>query len=186
MRLSSSKLIPGLKKSMANPILQSRGLKLVPFEERHILPFARNLSAENLREFKTLYETSAIEALHSIEPHELVFVIEKDSEPVAITGIALQADSATMWALFSSDLRKNWISFARASDVLIQFYHLMRETLYAEVWVENEMIHQWLCYLGFEPECFIEKENGQSIIRFVRCQSKINYDQKGLLRPVLH
>ena len=171
---------------MADCILESRGLKLVPFEQRHILPFIQNLSAENLREFETLYEVSPLEALYDLAPDELVFVIEKDGKPIAMTGIVLRDDSGMMWALFSNDLRKNWISFARASDLLIQFYHTMRETIYAEVWSENEMIHQWLAYLGFEPECFIEKENGQSVIRFVRCQSEQNYVQGELLRPVLH
>ena len=171
---------------MADCILESRGLKLVPFEQRHILPFIQNLSAENLREFETLYEVSPLEALYDLAPDELVFVIEKDGKPIAMTGIVLRDDSGMMWALFSNDLRKNWISFARASDLLIQFYHTMRENIHAEVWSENEMIHQWLAYLGFEPECFIEKENGQSIIRFVRCQSESNYVQGDLLRPVLH
>ena len=171
---------------MADCILESRGLKLVPFEQRHILPFIQNLSAENLREFETLYEVSPLEALYDLAPDELVFVIEKDGKPIAMTGIVLRDDSGMMWALFSNDLRKNWISFARASDLLIQFYHTMRENIHAEVWSENEMIHQWLAYLGFEPECFIEKENGQSIIRFVRCQSEQNYVQGDLLRPVLH
>ena len=171
---------------MADCILESRGLKLVPFEQRHILPFIQNLSAENLREFETLYEVSPLEALYDLAPDELVFVIEKGGKPIAMTGIVLRDDSGMMWALFSNDLRKNWISFARASDLLIQFYHTMRETIHAEVWSENEMIHQWLAYLGFEPECFIEKENGQSIIRFVRCQSDSKYVQGDLLRPVLH
>lgn len=171
---------------MADCIIESRGLKLVPFEERHILPFIRNLSTENLREFETLYKISPLEALYDLGPDELVFVVEKDSKPIAMTGIILQDDSGMMWALFSNDLRKNWISFARASDLLIQFYHSMRETLYSEVWTENEMIHQWLAYLGFEPECFIEKEDGHAVIRFVRCQSDSEYVQAESLRPVLH
>jgi hypothetical protein len=171
---------------MADPILESRGLKLVPFHQRHILPFIRNMSAENLREFETLYEISPLEALYDLAPDELVFVIEKDDKPIAMTGIVLREDSGMMWALFSNDLRKNWISFARASDMLIQFYHTIRETIYSEVWTENEMIHQWLAYLGFEPECLIEKQNGQSVIRFVRCQLESNYVQGDTSRPVLH
>lgn len=171
---------------MADPILESRGLKLVPFHQRHILPFIRNMSAENLREFEALYEISPLEALYDLAPDELVFVIEKDDKPIAMTGIVLREDSGMMWALFSNDLRKNWISFARASDMLIQFYHTIRETIYSEVWTENEMIHQWLAYLGFEPECLIEKQNGQSVIRFVRCQLESNYVQGDTSRPVLH
>ncbi len=171
---------------MADCIIESRGLKLVPFEERHILPFIRNLSPENLREFETLYEISPLEALYDLSPDELVFVIEKDDKPIAMTGIILRENSGVMWALFSNDLRKNWISFARASEMLIQFYHTIRETIYSEVWTNNEMIHQWLVYLGFEPESFIEKPNGQSVVRFVRCQSNSEYVQAESLRPVLH
>lgn len=171
---------------MAKAIIENRGLKIVPLEERHILPLAENLSPENLRELEVVYNVSVSEALSYLGPDELVFVVEREGNPVAVTGIVLREESLMMWALFTTDLRKHWISFARASAELIKFYHTMRDTIHCEVWTENEMIHQWLVHLGFDPECFIELQNGQSVVRFVRCQGEQEYVQRDTLRPVLH
>jgi hypothetical protein len=171
---------------MAKPFLEERGLKLVAFEERHILPFANNLSAENVREFEVLYAGSPVESLRSCLERPLVFTVEKDGQPLAVTGLVMTTGHAQMWALFSKDLRKHWISFARASQKLIQFYHLMHPKVVADVWTENEMIHQWLVHLGFLPEAAIEGSGGHMIIRFVRCTDEQKSAQTATLRPVLH
>ena len=98
---------------MAKPFLEERGLRLVAFEQRHILPFVTNLSAENLREFETLYQRSPLESLEAIVHNPLVYAVEKDGQALAVTGI--DSDHGFMWAMFSKDMRKHWISFARAS-----------------------------------------------------------------------
>lgn len=171
---------------MDKPIIEDRGLKLVAFEERHILPFAMDLSAENVREFESLYKISPIEALESIVGDPLVFAVEKDGQPVALTGINIGINDALIWVLFSNQLRKSWISFARASRKLISFYHGFQPNLRAEVWTENEMIHQWLLHLGFEATSIVELDNGQSVVRFVRCNSNEKHVENNSSRPVLH
>jgi hypothetical protein len=171
---------------MDKPYIEERGLKLVAFEERHILPFAINISAENLREFEVLYELPVVEALEACIGKPLVFTIEKNGEPLAVTGLEIDEDHALMWCMFSKNLRKNWISFARASEKLMKFYQGLHPTLAADVWTENDMIHQWLVYLGFVPEMLIEMQNGQTVFRFVRCASDKKSVQNKPLRPVLH
>ena len=170
---------------MAKPFLEERGLKLVAFEERHILPFASNLSPENVREFEALYAKSPIESLRSCLEMPMVFTVEKDGQPLAVTGLIMTTSCAQMWALFSKDLRKHWVSFARASQKLIEYYHLMHPSIAADVWTENEMIHQWLVHLGFLPEAVIQAGNGQMVIRFVRCSPEQKSVQTTTLRPML-
>lgn len=171
---------------MAKPFIDERGLTLVEFEEGHIAEFVENISTENMREFESLYRMSPTEALTSVINDPLVFTVQKDKRPVAITGLVLHDDYALMWAVFSKDLRKHWISFARASKKLIEFYHELHSNLRSEVWTENEMIHQWLLHLGFMPDDVIEMPNGQSVVRFVRCSSNQKSAQTVTLRPVLH
>lgn len=174
----------GSRKSMAKPFLEERGLRLVALEQRHILPFVANLSAENLREFETLYQRSPLESLEAIVHNPLVYAVEKDGQPLAVTGI--DADHGFMWAMFSKDMRKHWISFARASIKLMAFYNLLHPRLTCDVWTENEMIHQWLVSLGFLPERAIQNTNGQVVIRFVRCSPQVKSDETVTSRPVLH
>jgi hypothetical protein len=171
---------------MVKPYIEERGLKLVAFEERHILPFAKNISAENLREFEVVYEMPVVEALESCLNRALVFAVEKNGEPLAVTGVDLEDDHALIWCMFSKDMRKNWISFARASEKLMKFYEELHPNLVADVWTQNDMIHQWLVYLNFTPEMLIELQNGQTVFRFVRCTSKKKSVHNKTLRPVLH
>ena len=171
---------------MAKPFIEERGLRLVALEKRHILPFVSKLSAENLREFETLYQMSPLEALEGVLEKPLVYAVEKDGVALAVTGIVPHKNYGLMWAMFSKDMRKHWISFARASIKLISFYHILHPRLMCDVWTENDMIHHWLVSLGFMPESAIQDANGQITIRFVRCSPQVKSDETVASRPVLH
>lgn len=171
---------------MGKPLIEERGLQLVPLDQAHIRPFVEDISPETMREFETLYATSPTETLEDLVDEPLVFSVMKDGRPVAITGLVLHTKDALMWAIFTKGLRKHWVSFARASQKLIQFYHTLHPNLRSEVWVKNEMIHQWLLHLGFLPEAVIDLQNGQSVVRFVRCIPEHKSAQTATSRPVLH
>jgi hypothetical protein len=171
---------------MAKPLLQDRGLSLVPLEVRHVDPFIKTMSPENLREFESLYQVAPGDALITAVKEPLVFAVEKDGQPVAITGLALHSEYGLMWCLFSKELRKSWVSFARASRKLIDYYHTLHPVLRSEVWTENEMIHQWLLHLGFWPQDAVELQNGHTVVRFVRCSPEMKSVQTASSRPVLH
>ncbi len=171
---------------MAKPFIEERGLSLVDFDEGHIADFVKNISGENMREFESLYKLSPTEALKGVVGDPFVFTVLKEERPVAITGLVLHSDHAQMWAIFSKELRNHWISFARASRKLVEFYHGFHQELRSDVWTENDMIHQWLLHLGFMPEDVIEAKNGQSVVRFVRCGSVPKSVQTATSRPVLH
>lgn len=171
---------------MGKPLIEERGLSLVAFDPAHIKPFVDDLSVENMREFESLYQLSPMEALEGVAHEPLVFTVLRGERPVAVTGLILHTEDALMWCLFSKELRRHWISFARASKKLIEFYHTLHPNLRSEVWTQNDMIHQWLLYLGFWPKDVIEMQNGQSVVRFVRCSSESKSAQTATSRPVLH
>jgi hypothetical protein len=171
---------------MAKPIIEERGLRLVPLKAQHIAPFIADLSPENMREFESLYQISPAEALISCLEDPFVFAVKKGDEVVAVTGLFLFTHDAVMWSLFSKNLRKHWISFARASRKLVDYYHTISENIRCEVWSENLMIHQWLLHLGFLPDSCLERPNGHTVIRFVRCGPELKSVQTASPRPVLH
>lgn len=171
---------------MGKALIEERGLTLVAFDPAHIQPFVEDISAENMREFESLYQVSPTEALEGIAHEPLIFTVMREERPVAITGLILHSEDALMWCLFSKELKKHWISFARASRKLIEFYHTLHPNLRSEVWTENNMIHQWLLHLGFWPQDIVEMPNGQSVVRFVRCGSESKSVQTSTSRPVLH
>lgn len=171
---------------MAKPVLSYRGLNLVPLKKKHIMPFFRNMSAENMAEFTFVYDQDPLESLLAIVDEPMTFVVEKDGEPLAITGLQEYGSHGLMWCLFSKNMRSHWISFARASKALINFYHGFNAELYCDVWTENAEIHQWLVYLGFLPEAIVELENRQELVRFVRCDERAQDVHTHPSRPVMH
>jgi hypothetical protein len=167
--------------------IEERGLTLVDLEESHIKPFVDNISPESEREFNVFYNVSLTDALTNVINDPFAFAVLKDGRPVAITGAALFADHALIWAVFSNDLRRNWISFARASRRLMSFYHGFHEELRSTVWSENHMVHQWLLHLGFVPtDISYNPKDKQSCLHFVRCDKDAKYGDGSLSRPVLH
>jgi hypothetical protein len=172
----------GLNLCMADSVLKSHGLDLVKLKPAHIFPFLKNLSDENVREFSDLYESDPLECLLEClkDKDEMVYAVVKGDEPLAITGIS---NEAQMWALFSKNMRQNWIRFARASPDLIGYYHLFHDQISCDVWTESNMILQWLAYLEFEP-IFLSKDS--EILHFVRCKSDDNNVDSLISRPVMH
>lgn len=172
---------------MAEIHIQERGLTLVDLEESHIQPFVENISPESEREFREFYKISLTDALINVVDDPFAFTVLKDGKPVAITGAALFTDHALIWAVFSKDLRRNWITFARASQKLMEFYHKFHGELRATIWTENHMVHQWLLHLGFVPADIVyDPKNKQSSLHFVRCDHDAKYGDGSLSRPVLH
>ena len=167
---------------MDKPIIESHGLGLYKLKPKHIIPFYNDISEENIRELKVVYQVEPLEALLTLVDRQMVFVVERNHKPLAITGVD---DSGTMWSLFSKSLRKNWVRFARASPDLITFYHHFHDVLTCQVWTENEMIIQWLAHLEFEPDSFFQSGEIE-MAQFVRCKTEQTNVYSLLSRPVMH
>lgn len=167
---------------MDEPVIQSHGLGLYPLRPKHIIPLYNDLSEENVRELQVVYKTDPLEALLQLINVQMVFVVERDGRPLAVTGID---EEGCMWALFTKSMKKNWVRFARASTELIRFYHHFYDEIYCQVWTENEMIHQWLAHLEFEADALIKTDNAE-LVQFVRCKTEETNVYSFLSRPVMH
>lgn len=167
---------------MAEPLIKSHGLELHRFRPMHVMPLYENLSDENKREFDIVYQMDPLEAMLASMRDQMVFVVTRGDKVLALTGI----DDGQMWSIFSKHMRQNWVRFVRASPELIKFYHHFYDWIHCDVWTENEMIHQWLAHLGFDPQSMIELNNKQQLVRFVRCKTESNNVQSLLSRPVMH
>ena len=167
---------------MAKPILEERGLQLVRFEKKHLMPFLHDMSPESKRELRVAYEIEPFDALSMAQDYEKVFAVIRDGKPLAVTGL----DKGFMWALFSKGLRRNWYRFVKASPALIEYYHGFNKELTCDIWARNGMIAQWLAHLGFEPIAHVDSENGNEFIRFVRCHRETASVLTFPSRPVIH
>jgi hypothetical protein len=172
-------------------IMTYRGLDLIRATPEHVEDFVPNLSDENLEEFDRLYGLDPEESIKNlIDNTSEVYSVVKDGEVLAMTGLAPANGGNIMWALFSNQLRRHWISFARASHKLIQYFHIYHPVLYCEVWAKSTTIHVWLCSLGFEPRArfFTEgaDEEQLEVIQFVHCQQPTLNAFTESPRPVAH
>jgi hypothetical protein len=169
------------------PILESRGLSLIRLTPELVNSFVPNLSGENVKEFAEVYREDPKLALKAVAASKKAhsFAVMKGEEPLAITGVVDLHGEGLIWAVFSNELRRGFVSFARASLDLMAFYNRQFPTLICDVWAQNEMIIQWLCYLGFDPD-FAFEHNGHEMIRFVRsCPDNKSVVTSGQ-RPVIH
>ena len=176
----------GSASSMDKLLMNVRGLSVVTAEAHHVEDILKHLSSENVREFETLYQMSPHEALMSAIETDICFAVVKDGVTLSITGLYDCGSYAVMWAVFSKHMRKHRVSFLRGSKRLIDFYHTLNCNIECRVWIENEMIHQWLSFLGFEPQVIVETGNNQELVNFVRCvQPEFQIDNSAS-RPVMH
>lgn len=172
----------GSAKFMVKPILEKCGLQLVPFEEKHLMPFLLDMSPESKRELRVAYEIEPHFALSSALEYERVYAVIRDGHPLAVTGL----DKGFMWALFSKGLRRNWYRFVKASPALVEYYHGFDKELICDIWARNGMIAQWLTHLGFEPIAHVDSDNGSEFVRFVRCDRETGRVLTFPSRPVIH
>ena len=155
-------------------ILRRGRLSLVTYDPALVPEFVENLSQANLREFRELYKADPLTELSSFSPSEFIYMVMCDKAPVAMVGIVpLDEVSGTMFALFSKDLPQHWIPFVRGSPALIKFLHSLFHIIEVHVWTENDKMHQWLSFLGFEAYSISQHPNTKhSITDFVRCSSE--------------
>ena len=75
------------------------------------MPFYEDLSEENIRELVEAYRVDPLQALLEVMMRKMVFVVERNGQPLAITGID---EEGCMWSLFSKSM-KTLLSFITTS-----------------------------------------------------------------------
>lgn len=155
-------------------------IELHHLAEKHILPFVQNMSKQNLREFEVLYKLDPVDSLRGAINEDLAHAVELNGRPIAICGVR----DATMWAVFSNDIKRHWRSFVKGSPSVVRFYHNFHDELYCDVWDENIFVHNWLAHLGFLP--YATQQEEYRVVNFVRCNSWNDVVGSSLSRPVMH
>lgn len=171
--------------STAKPLIESHGLALHKLRRKHIIPFYENLSTDNIKELEQAYgldRENQLPMLLHLADEQMVFVVTKGEKILAMTGLT---EEGMMWAMFSKDMHKNWVRFARASPELIRYYHHFFDEIECRVWIRNGMIHQWLAHLGFEA-IGMSGVDGVDFVHFVRCKENQDNVHSLMSRPVMH
>jgi hypothetical protein len=177
-----------LKNSTDKVILRSHGLTLVSFKPWHCLEMGLNMSEASIRELDVVHGLAPAGALNSVLGHPFVFAVKRGKEAVAVLGLTDQGDGTVkLWTLFSKSIEENFLRLVRASPALMKFIHTTAEEIEIDVWSHSSMIQNWLVLIGFMPIDSFDGGNGQTIIRFVRCNQKdfLAYPEN-TQRPVMH
>ena len=146
------------------------------------MPFYRNLSLENLREFQVLYEENPLENMFAALEDELSHVVTKGDDIIAMLGVY----DGVLWCMFSKEIKKHWRGFVRMSPKIIAFYHNFYDDLDTVVWDQNTFVLNLMVHLGFEPRLIEEDERGLSTVHFVRCKYPDDEFHSHSSRPVMH
>jgi hypothetical protein len=171
---------------MAKPILTCRGLSIVSAQDHHVVEACKNLSSENRKEFEVVYGGDPLELMMQSIESEMMFAIMREHEVLGITGISDCGSFSVMWAVFTEGMRNHKVSFVRASEALVRFYHKLSPNLECRVWIENNMICQWLAFLGFTPDIVFEAKPDVKMVNFVRCVDPEFEIDNSASRPVMH
>lgn len=121
-------------------------------------------------------------ALYDAAKQDLSHVIVCEGKVVCALGV----QEGLFWVMFTNEIKKKWIGLVRQSHRFIAFYHNFYDHLHSDVWSENEFVHQWLMFLGFEPFLTVDTPDNHKVIRFVRCNCAKNNVGFGLSRPAMH
>ena len=163
--------------------LKSRGLKLEKLTVRHVDLFMMDISTETAKEFEFVYELEPYNAFLDLVGFDGQYAITKDGHVLGLSGVWEEEEGGLMWAVFTNEMKRNFVKFARASKDLRDFYLSKYDQVFCAVWSESHMIMQWLAFLGFTP-CDQHWQNGQTLIRF--CCKRDKSDLPSGQRPVIH
>lgn len=167
---------------MAKALLRHKDLRLYKIGPEAMRPFIENISPENIRELRDVYQMNPSEFLVEALSQDMAHVVEMSGKAVAVCGVK----DEHLWTVFSSDIKKHWRKFVKASPELINFYHKFYDNLYCEVWSENVFVLNWMLHLDFNPIAEITSNRGITTIKFVRCNLLEDSIDSAQSRPVMH
>lgn len=168
-------------------MFSARGIKLVPFRQKHVMQIIDSVTQENKYEFDHIYEQNMVNGLMSVMNEPDVFLVEYDGKPLAVMGLdGIDSQRGYLWTIFTDHFKENRTRFYRVSPQLIDFFHSHYYRLYVDTWIGNEGIVQWLGWLGFELGDVYETENDHKVVHFVRCNPERKNVYALSSRPVKH
>jgi hypothetical protein len=158
---------------MVAEVLRRGKYSLTPVILEDLDEIVEHLSEQNVEELMLLGHSNVSEAIRY--PFTFVGGLWPD----------LDGNAPQMFALFSSDLRENFVSIARGSKDLLKIFEQYHDTILMKILMKNEAMLNWACWLGFTPEEIIESD-GVAYVSFVRCILPKTNVYTGESRPVMH
>jgi len=147
-----------------------------------------HLSDKNVEELKLLGYLSVGSAIEDMILNAECYIARKDGNPFTFVGGLWpdpDGDPPQMFALFSSDLRENFVSIAKGSKALVKMFDNYHTTLQMTILAKNEAMLNWASWLGFEPIAISENAD-EKYVSFVRCILPKTNVYTNESRPVMH
>ena len=147
-----------------------------------------HLSEKNVEELMLLGYDSVSEAIGDMIANAECYIARKDGHPFTFVGGLwpdADGDPPQMFAMFSSDLRKNFVSIAKGSKALVKMFDQYHDTMTMTILSKNEAMLNWATWLGFSPVAITER-NDEQYVSFVRCIMPKTNVYTGESRPVMH
>ena len=147
-----------------------------------------HLSEKNVEELFLLGYDSVEEAIDDMIASAECYIARKDGYTFTFVGGLwpdADGDPPQMFAMFSSDLRKNFVSIAKGSKALIKMFDQYHDTMTMTILAKNEAMLNWATWLGFSPVSITER-HGEEYVSFVRCIMPKTNVYTNESRPVMH
>jgi hypothetical protein len=173
---------------MVAEVLRRGKYSLTPVILEDLDEIVEHLSEQNVEELMLLGHSNVSEAIRYMILNTECYIARKDGHPFTFVGGLwpdLDGNAPQMFALFSSDLRENFVSIARGSKDLLKIFEQYHDTILMKILMKNEAMLNWACWLGFTPVEIIESD-GVQYVSFVRCILPKTNVYTCESRPVMH
>jgi hypothetical protein len=173
---------------MVAEVLRQGKYSLTPVILEDLDEIVEHLSEQNVEELMLLGYDSVNEAIEDMITNSECYIARKDGHRFTFVGGLwpdAEGDPPQMFAMFSSDLRKNFVSIAKGSKALIKMFDHYHDTMTMTILAKNEGMLNWASWLGFYP-VRITEQHGEQYVSFVRCIMPKTNVYTGESRPVMH
>lgn len=160
---------------------------LTPFTLDHVDEVTDNLSNENKRELALMGRSDVRAALIEMyESSECYLARREGGKFIFVGGLWYSnQDAPQMFAMFSDDLKDNFISIARGSKMLVNQFDKTEDTMTMSILADYEGMINWATWLGFQP-ISVSLSHSVKYVDFVRCNLNQNNVYDIASRPVVH
>lgn len=149
-------------------ILKRGGVYITPAKHKHFDMIERYLSPESVEELAILgYEVR--DAMETMLETSQAFVIMKDDGTfLGVAGLQHFGQYPQMFAMFSTEVKGNFVAMARGSRMLLRMFQAQEDTITMTILAKHGAMIQWAAWLGFGLTGSSVRD-GHEYVEFVRC-----------------
>ena len=174
---------------MQSKVIQRGSYQLVPACASDVPEIVKHLSIESARELKLLGYSSVKEGIEEMVSSAECYIARRDGCVYSCVGGLFHGsenDDPQMFAMFSGNIRDNFIPIARGSKTLVKLFDKFHPRMTMTILSEHEAMLNWALWLGFEVVSTMNDTNNHEYINFVRCNPSMKDAYSGESRPVMH